>query len=112
METTIGLIIKGLREKYSYTQEKVANFLSVKREMISFYENGEREVPVEVLEKLSDLFGVELDAFFVDNVDEAVAQVAFAFRKDDLSIEDMKHLSDFGKVVKNFLKIKKLHGSI
>lgn len=112
METTIGLIIKGLREKYGYTQERVADFLGIKREMISFYENGEREVPVEVLESLSNLFGVELEAFFVDDVNEAVAQVAFAFRKDDLSASDMEHLAAFGKIVKNYLKIKKLHSGI
>ena len=39
METTTGLVIKGLREKYGYTQDKVAEYLGIKREMISFYEN-------------------------------------------------------------------------
>ena len=83
METTTGLVIKGLREKYGYTQDKVAEYLGIKREMISFYENEGREIPLEVLEKLSDLFGIELEAFFIDNVDEALAEVVFAFRKDD-----------------------------
>jgi transcriptional regulator with XRE-family HTH domain len=112
METTTGLVIKGLREKYGYTQDKVANYLGIKREMISFYENEGREIPLEVLEKLSDLFGVELDVFFVDNVDEALAEVVFAFRKDDFDNDDMDNMAAFGKIVKNYLKINNLYGSV
>ncbi|MEL1241556.1 helix-turn-helix domain-containing protein [Flavobacterium flavipallidum] len=113
MEATTGLVIKGLREKYGYTQDKLAEFLGVKnREMISFYENDEREIPLEVLEKLSDLFGVELDVFFVENIDEALAEVVFAFRKDDLNNDDMENMAAFGKIVKNYLKINNLYGSL
>lgn len=111
MTNTTGLIIKGLRDKYGYTQDKVADFLKIKREMISFYETGEREVPLEVLEKLSDLFGVNLDVFFVDNVDEAVAEVVFAFRKNDFDNDDMESMAAFGKIVKNYLKINNLYGN-
>jgi transcriptional regulator with XRE-family HTH domain len=111
MEANTGVVIKGLRDKYGYTQDKVAAFLGIKREMISFYETGEREVPLEVLEKLSDLFGVDLDVFFVDNVEEALAGVVFAFRKDDIDNEDMESMAAFGKIVKNYLKIKNLYGN-
>lgn len=111
MQTTTGLVIKGLREKYGYTQERVAEYLGIKREMISFYENEGREITLEVLEKLSDLFGVELDVFFVDNVDEALAEVVFAYRKDDLDNNDMESMAAFGKIVKNYLKINNLYGN-
>ena len=67
---------------------------------------------MEVLEKLSDLFGVELDVFFVDDVDEALAEIVFAFRKDDIIMEDMVNISEFGKIVKNYLKINNLYESI
>ncbi|OAB30538.1 Helix-turn-helix [Flavobacterium fryxellicola] len=111
MEANTGLIIKGLRDKYGYTQDKVAEFLGIKREMISFYETEEREVPLEILEKLSDLFGVDLDVFFIDNVDEALAEVVFAFRKNDLDNNDMDAMADFGRIVKNYLKINNLYGN-
>jgi transcriptional regulator with XRE-family HTH domain len=111
MEANTGLVIRGLRDKYGYTQDKVAAFLGIKREMISFYETGEREVPLEVLEKLSDLFGVDLDVFFVDNVDEALAEVVFAFRKNDLDDDNMDAMAAFGKIVKNYLKINNLYGN-
>jgi transcriptional regulator with XRE-family HTH domain len=79
--------------------------------MISFYENEGREITLEILEKLSDLFGVELDVFFVDNVDEALAEVVFAYRKDDLDNNDMENMAAFGKIVKNYLKINNLYGN-
>ncbi len=108
-----GLIIKGLREKYGYTQEKLADFLGINnRESISLFENGEKEVPMNILEKLSDLFSVELETFFLENADEALAEVAFAFRKDEMSIDDMNQIARFGKIVKNYLKIKNLHERI
>lgn len=112
MKTNTGLVIRGLRDKYGYTQDKLAEFLDIKREMISFYETGEREVPLEVLEKLSDLFGIDLDAFFVDNIDEALAEVVFAFRKNDFDNDNMDAMAEFGKIVKNYLKINNLYGSI
>ena len=112
METTTGIVIKGLRERYGYTQEKLASFLEVKREMISFYENNEREVPLDVLEKLSDLFGIELSVFFSETVEEAMAEVVFAFRKDSVTESDMEKLSEFGKIVKNYIKINRLYHGI
>lgn len=105
-----GLIMKSLREKFGYVQEKVADFLGISRELVSMYETGEREVPIEMLEKLSDLFCVDTEAFFADNPEEAMAQVAFAFRKDEFDPQDLNEIASFGKIVKNYLKIKKLDG--
>lgn len=112
MENGIGVILKGLREKFDYTQANVADYLKINRELISDYETGRLEAPIEVLEKLSDLFGVELDLFFTDNLEDALAGVAFAYRKDDLNIQDMEQIAAFGKIVKNYLKIKKLNERI
>jgi transcriptional regulator with XRE-family HTH domain len=109
MEAITGLVIKGFREKYGYTQDKLAGYLGIQREMISFYESGNREVPLEILEKLSDLFGVELDVFFVDTVDEALSEVVFAFRKDAIDDGDLENMAAFGKIVKNYLKINTLY---
>lgn len=109
MEAITGLVIKGLRERFGYTQDTLSNYLGVKREMISFYENNERDVPLELLEQLSDLFGVELHVFFSATLEEAMAEVVFAFRKDAISEHDMAQLSSFGKIVKNYIKINRLY---
>jgi transcriptional regulator with XRE-family HTH domain len=105
-----GLIMKSLREKYGYVQEKVAEFLGISRELVSMYETGEREVPIEVLEKLSDLYYVDPEIFLTEDPAEAEANVAFAFRKEDFDPHDLKELAAFGKIVKNYIKIRKLDG--
>ena len=104
--------MKSLREKFGYVQENVAEFLGISRELVSMYETEEREVPIEVIEKLSDLFCVDPEAFFSETTEEAVAQVAFAFRKDEIDAKDLEQIASFGKIVKNYLKIKKLNGKL
>jgi transcriptional regulator with XRE-family HTH domain len=104
-----GPILKSLRDKFGFVQETVAEYLGISRELVSMYETGEREVPIEILEKLSNLFCIEPDAFFAETSEEAIAQVAFAFRKDEMSPEDLKEMAAFGKIVKNYLKIKRLN---
>lgn len=103
-----GIIIRTLREKFGYSQDAVANFLEVKREMISYYETGAREVPLEVLEKLADLFGVDLEIFFIENVEEATTDLAFAFRADELNEKDLESIAAFRRIIKNYQRIKNL----
>ncbi len=110
--TNPGLITKSLREKFGYVQGDVAEFLGISRELVSMYETGEREMHIEVMEKLADLFCIEPHAFFSETSEEAIAQVAFAFRKDEMAADDLKEIAAFGKIVRNYLKIKKLDGRL
>jgi len=107
-----GLMLKSLREKFGYVQENVAEYLGISRELVSMYETGDREIPVEVLEKLGNLFCVEPDAFFAETAEEAIAQVAFAFRKNEMNADDLAQIASFGKIVKNYLKIRNLNDSV
>jgi len=100
-----GVTIKALREKFGYSQEDLARFLGVKREMISYYETAVREVPLEILERLADLFGVDLDIFFSDNIDEAITEIAFAFRADELNKNDLESIASFRRIIKNYQRI-------
>jgi transcriptional regulator with XRE-family HTH domain len=97
-----------LREKLQLTQQQLANYLSIKRELISYYENGEREIPLEILEKASDLFGVDLVDFFEENTDEARVNLSFAFRADDLKQEDLEAIAELKKIVKNVQRMNRL----
>ena len=45
------------------------------------------------------------------SLDEALAEVVFAYRKDDLDNNDMESMAAFGKIVKNYLKINNLYGN-
>jgi transcriptional regulator with XRE-family HTH domain len=103
-----GDIIRLLREKFGFSQEAVSNYLKIKREMISYYETGSREVPLTVLEKLADLFGVDLEIFFAGNVETVDTDLAFAFRADELNEKDMESIAAFRKIIKNYQRITNL----
>lgn len=53
--------LKGLRAKYKKSQQEVADAVGVTRAAINNYENSSNMPNVEVLEKLSDYFGISTD---------------------------------------------------
>lgn len=101
-----GRNIKAYRERFLMSQQEVADFLRVPREMISYWETGQREINLEMLEKLSDLFGVELINLLEEDEKIAMADQAFAFRAEGLTKSDLEQVSDFNRIVKNYLKIQ------
>lgn len=105
----IGINIKVLREKYGFTQIEVANFLGLKDHVtISYYENGERAIPLDHLKRIADLFAVNLEALLSKDQNENLVNAIFAFRKDDLKEMDFNTLADFHKIVKNYIKLVNL----
>lgn len=100
-----GAIICAYRERMKLSQEAVAEFLGIKREILSYYETGNREAPIEVLERLSDLFGIGLEDFFEEDANQVRANVAFAFRADEILTEDLNAIAEFRKVIKNYFKL-------
>lgn len=102
---SIGINIREFRQQMGLTQDALANYLNVKREMISYYETGSRETPVEELLKLSDLFGCELSDLLEENNESFNACLAFAFRAGQLEDEDLNAIAEFKKVVKNYLNL-------
>ncbi len=53
--------LKDLREDNELTQNKLAEYLHVKQNTYSQYENGQRQVPLDILCKLADFYDVTLD---------------------------------------------------
>lgn len=103
-----GTNIKYFREQLGLTQRVLANYLGIKREMISYYETNEREIPIKHLQSLSDLFGIELIDLIETDPTTAQANIAFAFRSNQVSTPDLSQIAQFRKIVKNYIKLKKL----
>lgn len=97
--------IKRMREACRFTQEQVSKFLGIGRSAYSNYETGDRELPLEVMEKLADLYGCDLFLLYEEDADIVKNMLTTAFRVDDLSADDMKQIADFKAVVKNYLKM-------
>lgn len=108
IQNQIGQNIKFFREQNSLSQNDLSTFLDVDRSLISKYEQGDREVSLPVLEKLANLFGVDLAAFLESEPEENVLNQALAFRKDKLNPGDLKQLASFRKIVMNYIDIREL----
>lgn len=108
---SIGAVLKKFRTRMGLTQESVATFLGIKRELLSYYESDSREAPIEMLEKLANLYGVDLADFFEENENLMQTNIAFAFRAENLSDTDLNHIASFRKIIKNYFKITALNKS-
>ena len=53
--------IRDLREDCDKTQQELAEYLQIHQTTYSDYELGRLNVPVPVLHKLADLYGVSID---------------------------------------------------
>ena len=53
--------LRDLREDNDITQNKIASMLNIKQNTYSQYENGKREIPINILWKLADFYNVSVD---------------------------------------------------
>lgn len=105
----IGKNLATVRERRGLSQEEVAAYLGVSRPIISYYETAQREIPLLYLEKLADLFCVDVADLAAEEPSlEQQASFAFAFRTDGLSVSDLQSIGNFQGVVKNYLKMIRL----
>ncbi len=57
----IGQFIKDLRKKKGYSQEALANLIPIDRSVISKWERGDVQPPVDKMKILCDIFGISID---------------------------------------------------
>lgn len=53
--------LKELREDLDIPQRKLAEYLNIKQNTYSQYENGQRQLPIDALVKLAKYFNVSTD---------------------------------------------------
>ncbi len=53
--------LKDLREDNDVKQKELADYLNIKQNTYSQYENGKREIPLETLWKLADYYNTSVD---------------------------------------------------
>lgn len=106
MEKIISQNLRKLRDAARYTQDEVANALGVTRSAYSNYESGEREMPYDVMEKASDLFGCDMALLFEEGANVDARILASAFRIDGTTPEDSAEIMRFKSIVKAYLKME------
>ncbi len=60
--------LKDLRIDNDYTQKEIADILKIGRTQYNRYENGRRDIPVDLLSILSKLYDTSID-YIVGNTD-------------------------------------------
>ena len=104
----VGTNLKKLRDLFGYTQKAIANKIGVERSTYGNYEAGLREVPYDIIEKLSGIFGCESYILFEENISTQTDVLACAFRMDDISDNDFEEVCHFKDVVKSYIKMSRI----
>lgn len=60
----VGLKIKEFRKSKGLSQEKLANLAEIDRTYLPTIEKGERNVSIEILEKISKALDINIKVFF------------------------------------------------
>lgn len=54
-------LLRNLREDHDLTQKQVGEILHISQRSYAHYESGTREIPLDILIRLADYYGVSLD---------------------------------------------------
>jgi transcriptional regulator with XRE-family HTH domain len=97
--TKIGKNIKSMREEANLTQAKVAEYLSVDEDEVVKIENGEIDIDLDIIQKLSNLYCCRLDqVLFGRNPKERIIDISDL---DESSIGEMISLAAVNKIALN-----------
>lgn len=107
----IGINIHSHRLLQDLTQQQLANYLGVTRELISLIEGGKRDISIGNLNRLADLFGIELADLFEEDSQIQDVNLALAFRSEETDV-DLESIASFRRIVLNYLKIEGLRNDI
>lgn len=61
--------LKDLREDNDLTQIQIAQLLNVRQNTYSQYENGKRDIPIDLLWKLADFYNTSVD-YLIGRIDK------------------------------------------
>lgn len=99
--------IKKLREEFNMTQQDLANKLKSSKSVIGLYENETRKPSMEVLIRLSEIFGCSIDYLLgktdVRNYDKDEQEFRFAYHKETEGLTD-EEISDALRFYKEMKK--------
>jgi len=64
---TIGKNLASLRKSKKLKQRELAELLGIERSNYAYYESGGHKIPLDILVKLADYYGVSLDEIVKTN---------------------------------------------
>ena len=92
MLKSIGLKLQEARKKSGLAQSQVAKLIGINQTQLSYYETATREINLNILEKLANLYGYKID-YFVTGNEIKEPEIQIAFRGENLCNEDLKTIA-------------------
>ncbi len=92
--------IKELREKSNITQKEMADYLEVTQTYISKLESSDRNLTIDLLMKIANLFVCDISELVDDN--KSIKPLVLPFRKKNYSVADLDSISNANKIILNF----------
>lgn len=97
--------IRALRESLGYTQDQVGKYLGISGSAVNQYENDARSIPSDAVSKLALLFNIDEYELYSESPQQQQLLSAFAFRADEILVDDLKSISAFKKIVLNYFHL-------
>lgn len=106
--TQYGQRMKKLRMESKLTQAQIADYLQVDQSLVTKLENGTRNMNVELLEKLCNLYGCT-ESYLLGE-DDTYIPLNFAFRASNIQTEDLESIAMMNKIAGNLRYMDSLSG--
>lgn len=102
----IGKAMKLLREYNGFSQTNIAEFLNIDQSLVSKFENGSRNLQIDLIEKLAILLGCDL--LSLENSNKIERKIKLSFRSNEMTNEDLKTIYDINRIALNCFFMTKL----
>ncbi|MEN6444528.1 MAG: XRE family transcriptional regulator [Candidatus Cloacimonas sp.] len=102
----VGEKIKLYRKRLNISGKELAQKLDVTPALITYYEQGKRQVPLKTLMQISEIIKVPLEYFVTDK--EYISYSAYR-GKGRITKEEKEEVALFEEIVDNYIRIAKLN---
>ncbi len=106
MEKIVIQNLKNIRKKIGISKEEMANYLNLEQSSISKFENSERTLHMNHLEKSCCLFDININDLFKEDLNIAILSPSFI--KDELNFNSLPDIAKINQIALNIIEMKKL----
>lgn len=103
--TNVGEKLKSMRLLNNLTQELVANYLGIDQTYVAKMEKNEREINLEFLQRLADLYGCDIRCFS-ENIN--LKPIKIAYRADNITKEDLEMIAKIQRIALNLREMDEM----
>ncbi|GAB1450342.1 hypothetical protein MASR2M47_03980 [Draconibacterium sp.] len=98
MKETFGEYIHKLRSGSGMTLTKLAAALDIDQSTLSKIENGKRNIPVEILPKLSTVFNLDLKYLEHEYFSEKIAEIIYPQKEPALLLKAAEEKANYMRI--------------